>query len=71
MIKPWPLRLLRCIDYNQARSGETTEQFYCRERRYIEAAQLADKREDKQTAFFTPSGTISGPPVPSSSPTSR
>jgi len=54
--------------------GETSEQFYYRERRRIEAAQLTDKRKGKQTvitAFFTSSGAVPGPPVPSSSSTSR
>ncbi|KAF8419402.1 hypothetical protein EV426DRAFT_576945 [Tirmania nivea] len=54
--------------------NEAAYQFYYRECRRIEAAQLADKRTGKQTvitAFFTSSGAVPGSPVPSSSSTSR
>jgi len=52
----------------------TTEQFYCRECRRIEACTRWTKRKGKQTAItasFTSYGTVSGPPLPSSSSTSR
>ncbi|KAF8442555.1 hypothetical protein BGX38DRAFT_1144147 [Terfezia claveryi] len=59
-------------DRKRLRTGQYP--LYYRERRRIEAAQLAVKRKSKQTvitAFFTSSGPVPGRPVPSSSPTSR